>query len=654
MFLIEWGLQMNTQALQLTPFQPNRFRDALQRGTIVVDRKERLHHIESWVKRTVIKIIPWAFGYQGSSPTVIARAFAKQLDALEKIPVRVNGGAQKANYQSYVEMAETILQSMKEGSKKVKKVRRHLKRRLLSLKYRLEGHVTVIKDGKTNNLGLQKSKKASEHLNTLIEQAAAWKKKQNRFPVKELTAGDLKRLQKAAYYTALMKLLVKDTHLKYCTDFFKWVLRDRNSVKAFIQFPKIRKRVSACALSSRVNAAGKKMLRIQVIDGEKHVTLPLVLSSGMKRLSILDEKKVIQYTAEEQMTIEQVYADFAGKKEEILGKLEVAYESEEHHGIYLWDPQNCSSGGKRIDFYQPEWWKQVPSFNWVNLEDAKQLYGSHLDGKNWSVIAKAASDSPALRFEGTHGYMDVLIPMRGGYAVYPFGKYAAELPGGTGRWLRKSKVLAFLASIVELFEKLFFLAKTVRGAIRCVDESVYHAARQHGGVVIPLSAEMGKTLMDLLRREILSGFRKNGDLVFQFQGENCSAFIQRLLDELFAKHKMGPLPDFYRVSIFDTNHPVLRPHFFDHFRNSSKKTQSRWLGLLTRVLGGGKVRKTETHDGQEKKWRSMDTEVVKEGLISLPTYLINQIKEGKLKGRVTVPEALPFHTLLLPEIQEQA
>lgn len=645
---------MVTEALQLSLIQPNRFRDALQQQEIAADRKGGLHHIESRFKRWAIKISPRVFGYEGSGPVAIARAFAKQLDALEKIPVNVNGGAQQTNYQSYVETAETILQSMKGGSKKVKSARRHLKRRLLSLKYRLAGHVTIIKEGKTNTLGLQKGKTASEHFNKLLEQAAAWKKKQTKFPIKELTADDHNRLQKAAYYSELMQLLVKDKSIQFRTDFFKWVLRDRNSVKLFIQFPKIRERISACALSSRVNAAGKKMLRIQTIGGEKHVTLPFVLSSGMKRCSILDEKKMVQYSDKVQMTIRQVYADFAGKKQEVLGQLEVGYESEERHGIYLWNPQDYSSGGQKIDFYQPEWWKQVPSFNWVSLDKAKELYGAHLDGSNWSVIAKAASDSNALKFEGNHGYMDVLIPMRGGYAVYPFGKFAAKIPGGAGRWLRKSKVLAFLSSVVEMIEKIFFLAKTVRGAVRSVDENVYHAIRQHGGVVIPLSEEMGKTLMDLLKREILSGFRKDGDLVFQFQGENCSAFVQRLLDELFAKFKMGSLPNFYRVSVLDTEHPILRPHFFDRLRNSSKETQTWWLGMLTRFLGGGQVRKTETHDGQQRKRRSLDAQVVKEGLISMPAYLISQIREGKLKGRVTTPKEFPSHTILQPEIQAQA
>ncbi len=565
----------------------------------------------------------------------IGKIYCQVLDKLEKIPVAFNTGysqdvpPQKVDFQQYIQVAKVISKKLKESqSKEAKAARADLKRRIVALKYRLEED-----NGGCNKLKAYDvlTQKELGYQQEIIALATVWKSKQFVIDEKQLTNVDLKKLKSAAHYPEFAKLLVQNSRLQ--DEFFKWILRDPNSVKAFVEFPAIQEKIKNCHLSTRIKRMGKKALQVirQPVIGKhysvKQVTLPFVVGKGAEenviRVNILNGKNVVHFTDGVKISMKKIFQIFAHKRDkQEPGDLEAMEK-----GITLWNFKygrwtgHTKLVGKEqvkeyevADFSKANWWEQLPTFETITKEEAQKRYGSHMDGINWNVEAKASREKNNLDFEGNHGWMEVAIPRDDGhYVVYPFGRFPAYVP-------------------TSKFKRMGILANTVEAKIGYPDENVYYGHRQKRGVSFDFTPEQGQQLMGFIKEDMIKS--QNRNLYFQFQGDNCAKWAQTNLEKVLGKENV---PCLYRMKVLDAtpSNPLLRV-FYRIIRRSPKALQPTGLRIVNILFAPWRKFEVIDESGTRVSKSIMNNLFWKDLEIFHPAALPMRLDNGALRTRYSV------------------
>jgi hypothetical protein len=521
----------------------------------------------------------------------LAASLVREFDRLEKTPVSFGkNDEQTALFAEHLEAAKFVQKRMKDflGTHKVKKQFDALRQRMAAMRYRIEAE----------NGGQDRQEPKEAVTEELEELAKKWKLTYPLYQDKEICQSERDKLREAAAYPKFAKLLVFDSAMRNL--FFRWALRDNNSVDAFVQFPSTCNRLKSALITGRIGRFAEHFQLVQKVDNEKVFTLPFQVEeeSGelrTRQISILDESQTLTLRGKFQLTIQKAIRVFANKNLD-TGCLEFMGTN----GICNWHPHELGWWNQQESRYEvidleeenSEWWKQLPVFETLDSEQVKTRYGiEELQDGQWVAVAKSSRESLSLDIDRSHGYFEVLIPDATGsrYNVYPMGKFAKNFP-------------------TNLLAKCLFVTNTVESRIEYPDENPFYSHRQQASASFPLEEGQALELMETLRKDLLSA--RQGNVVFQFSWENCAWWPQERLEGLLGKSSEsdGKVPNLFVAKILDAR-PKLQPlkGIFGFCRNLPERIKNvaarafafllgSWRGIYV-IEGGRKIFKsTKTSD----------------------------------------------------------
>lgn len=527
------------------------------------------------------------------------------LDRVERIPVRFHGKTSASIPMNSNECHVKCLKAAQTAYSVLSKAKsspllNQLAQRIVALRYRME----------IENGGCDRESSDQTLNSQLCEKASQWKRKLVLATEQELIPQEIKQLEEAASYPEFARLLLASKEIQ--ESFFTWALRDGNGVSQFIEFPAMCAKIKSSFLAARIGRLDPQLLRLEKRSygdhQEKMVSLPFYINNKVEYVSILDQTKEVELTNRWRLKISEIFDIFAKKNREV-GDLEfftsTGITNWNCHQLGSWNPATHSY--ERTDLTQKEWWKKLPSLEIVSKEILEKRLKEDIKEGEWVLCAKATRTTPDLDLDTRHGYLEVAIPSdKGSYTLYPFGVFAGVFPN-------------------SLLELIGFLADTVPGKVAYPDENFFYSHRQQAFHPMKLTPEQGQHLMQVIQKELIKA--KYGHVIFQFGGENCAFWAQKVLHEAD-----GKMPNFYRLNFVDSKplNPVLKG-VFSCIRALPSRLQMYGIAAFDRAFGSHRGRRVVEKGRWEVK--SHHTSVPRnDQVIYQPGFLHQQIENGQLKG----------------------
>lgn len=559
------------------------FVKALKGGQPVAINSSGEWFIEGLVARA-LRMIPLV---EDRKNTQLAQALINSLDEIEKISIRFNS-SQKIPFASFIEAAELIASKLIHSHQVGTKFQ--LLRRIVALKYRLE----------SQNGGLDEQNAQENTLNQLMQVAKEWSLNEVAFCKMDFSSEELEMIALTARHVEFTDLILNDKALRQ--EFFACVLRDHNEVKPFIQFPATQQKIASSNLQGRIGRMGREQLKISLQECERFQEKILSLPFEGKDINILDDQRVITFRGNYKLTIAEVFEIFKNKNIRV-GELEFLQDGIVNWNVHKLGWWNADKNAHEIiDMAKPGWWKQLPLFEIITRQEAKNRYGRHMDGITWNAAASATRGTASLDVDQTHAFLEVAVPLNNGnYAIYDFGKFAIQFPS-------------------NLIESLAMACHTVEATIAFPDENVYYTHRQHASRSFALSPDLGMKLMDGIRYDIIKA--RAGNLIYQIESENCAKWLHESLENV-----VGEIPNLFKMHILDTESVGVLGFLFETIKRLPKDFHIPALNYIHLLFGASK--ETWIMENGEIVCRSLSTHrFFKTGEIYLPALLHKQLEAG--------------------------
>lgn len=311
--------------------------------------------------------------------------------------------------------------------------------------------------------------------------------------------------------------------------FFRTVFRNMpdwsvDSIDMFVQSPFIFGRLHRSIIDKRLSEFSVKGIAFTqegVEKGKPVKDVKLLVNGTMQ--SIADVSSMLKVSDKTSMTVRQLFAEF---EELEYGFIE--YEYLEDGGIRHFDARMPN-----IDPQDSDWWKKLPLVQRMTKQAIADRYGVAPKDGQALLILRASRQTPDLNVDGNHSWMDVTLPLSDGtYNVISVGKFAYRYPKGS-------------------LETLKFVFGSQPASITVVDPNRFARQRERvDAPVVPLDQEKFQKLMNLIRDDIVRA--NNKELVFQAQGDNCAAWIRKILFQVLPNFEVEP----FEVSMMKTEVPA--------------------------------------------------------------------------------------------------
>ncbi len=274
-------------------------------------------------------------------------------------------------------------------------------------------------------------------------------------------------------FPAFADLLLRDE--KLLDSFFKWAIRDNNTVAPMVMFISLSELLQRCSLSQRTGYNMGRDIQIHTdYDIEGHIvrTLAIPIEGRHYNIAAKDQKVLMKDGTER--TIKEIFEIFRNK---VHGPSDLEFFP--RIGITYWPSYEP---WKVMNFDDPEFWLGPPQLRIINIEEAQRIYGRTVggikmietvlprekiierdglywvehdlallnevkvleemggfvkvrmreriavDGKNFIHVVRATKQKD-MSFMRTHGFGDVLIPLKSGrYYLFSMGKYPKKYP----------------------------------------------------------------------------------------------------------------------------------------------------------------------------------------------------------------------------------
>lgn len=549
----------------------------------------------------------------------IAKNMVKELDRIEKIPVKFNGACdQHEMFKEHLEAAQYIKKQLKahKTSKKVRTQWNKLRQRMEALRYRIEA----------SNGGADRIVAAGENVEELVSLAVAWKEKYPLYQDTSISDSERQKLVEAASYPKFAKLLKIDAETR--NQFFRWVIRDNISVDTFVQFPSTCMRLKFALISGRVGRFAKHFRFVSKESGQKEFRLPFQIqeNAGLatREISILDESRRLNLRGNYELSIRDIINVFKNKNDD-PGKLEFlgtqGIGNWHSHELGHWNPEAGAIEKIDISVENSRWWELLPEYEHLSLAEAKARYGiDELQQRHWVAVAKSTRESLTLDIDRSHGYFEILVPDRvnGGYQLFPLGKFAKEFPK-------------------SIIEKFLFVTNTLESRIEFPDENPFYSHRQQASAPFVIEDHQGLELMEMIRKDLKAA--REGNVVFQFAWENCAWWPQQRLEELLgpedAAAEQGRVPNLFVDSAVKSK-PKAQPlkFIFAVCRRLPECIQNTVVRIVAFLLGSFRGKWVE-EEGQ-KVFKSMKTSQFEVNCeMYHPAMLHDRIQGNTVPGVVT-------------------
>ncbi|MDB6081862.1 MAG: hypothetical protein JWO53_1134 [Chlamydiia bacterium] len=470
----------------------------------------------------------------------------------------------------------------------------HLQKQLIALKYRAISQNHIHHPQASHG-----TEKNQEWLKTKI---LAWKKEQSPALAIELCEDELRKIEATCHYPETISLL-KKSYL-YRENYFRFVFRNtvnvvKDAVDIAIQFPSIQTKISESFLDKRIKRLQNNGLYFheraeKATLAKKDVTF---LING-KQESILTDSKKITFNNGVILTIKEIFKSFALKNKK-MGDLEYLAE-----GISLVYPQT-----PQVDLTKKEWWKDLPQFETLSKKDLEKRYKVSLKTTEGLITVKASKQhKETLHIQDNHSWFEIALPNNNGtFSILPFGKYAEVYPKG-------------------LLDSFRYIFQTKRAKLCFPDENEFYYHREHKIEPYVANALQLEQFMDLLRQDLLKA--REGNMIFQAQGNNCAAWVQETMDTIFPEEKAKPR--LFEVSILKTASPFPVSCITSNLRATAMllghKIANCWRIFICTLFGAWQGCTIKVN-GVPTTERLIYNPIWLKGNLSLPAQLFHRVKE---------------------------
>jgi hypothetical protein len=192
----------------------------------------RCRHDHTWyIERKGVSLLLNRLGLNSGRLLSVAYTLNNYFSTIERFPVKFNPtskepGENEINYADLSEVSKKLISDLnKILSPDSLRLVNQLKRKFIALQYRLE----------SVNGGADKTSIQKDLLSLLQKLAKEWKKGEKNLLEKYLLEKDLIALAETSRYPLFCETLFSNQDLQKA--YFEWILRDRNPVGPFIEFP---------------------------------------------------------------------------------------------------------------------------------------------------------------------------------------------------------------------------------------------------------------------------------------------------------------------------------------------------------------------------------------------------------------------------------
>jgi hypothetical protein len=379
--------------------------------------------------------------------------------------------------------------------------------------------------------------------------------------------------------------------------FLRAVFGNRSNVDVFIQTPNVQEGLEKALLHKRLQRTDNDGLRLGQLANstEKPIKIVTLFINGTHQ-SITNLSDTCQIDTA--VTVSEIIGECKNQNKSFIS-LE-----------YLWDRGLARFDGRLFDFdiQQNEWWKKLPViFQPLTIEQIQLMYGVTIkslgtDDAYGLFIARSSRTTPDNSPKGAHSWCNIIYPSDkpGQFTLIAPGKYATWFP----------------ITVVEYFLHTF---GSFKANITLCDLNEFISSREQISVSVgSMTKQQFLTGMDFLKTKLQES--REGNLVFQSQGDDCAHFIQEFADVVFSPNKIN----LYKMRFEDLTVPAplslitkVKPYF------PSEKSWQQFRRGFCYLCGA--ARSLQLSNG--KVVRLSDFENYRSGHIDFPGGLWNHREE---------------------------
>ncbi len=431
-----------------------------------------------------------------------------------------------------------------------------------------------------------------------------WKERSHK--TKKLESNEKEIIHRLCSYPHFVEILKKDKTIK--NEFFTFVFKRMyricpHACDIFIQFPKLHRRLSRSCIDNRLLRLPTQ--KLELVEQTKEQDDKTILSKSCqmmfhgKVVSIHKPRKRIWFSDDESRTVGEI---FKGLKNENLSIPEVDLH---HTGFEL-----CLQSKPSFNCTSDRWWENIKELETTTRSEFQEKFSDYQFEKNFSYLVINTSfphqtdqqDDERHQVQWTHAYLQVYIPISEDvFKVLSIGLY--------GEFFPKNLILSAL-----------YTYRTIKGVLTIPDPCEYRVDRSCMSFPIPCSESKFEKLMNVLGTYLQKV--KDGALIYQPQGYNCSSFLQDVLEETFSEIQ---LPKIFEASLDElsvgfpanllTSDLMSLPIDFQ-----IKNTMRVAIGVLFGAWIGIEV----TENGEPQDKRLIHDEKWQKAIISVPSALLKK------------------------------
>jgi len=413
---------------------------------------------------------------------------------------------------------------------------------------------------------------------------------------KELTAREKEKIAQTCFFPKFVKLLKEDPQIR--EEYYKFVFRNtadggKDAADIAVQLPVHQKKLMKSILDKREGRL-HDLFKIEEAPfhqhGEHRSGLRKFVSLKIEgqHCDIFDEEKKVVFDEatpyKVTRSVKEVFRSFYKKNEE-MGEYE-AIQSKgivRLHGVInpeFGEPQedlsifysvarsiyNFFFATQRplppaIDLHRVDWMKQMKPLETLSHGEVVARYAAQPEHALIAVRAtrgQPPSEADTVMIDDSHSFLELVVPNeQGKYDVFPLGKYAFPYPRGA-------------------LDTLFYIFNTQRGTVR-MDENSFYNHRHHAAYSLQASAEHVKRFWEKLRRDLNK--ERNNEVIFQAQGDNCSAWVEETLQFVFQN---SDRPRFFDVHYTEASGPTPVSYIMEVIKFAANAI-SATAGNITRI-----------------------------------------------------------------------
>jgi hypothetical protein len=540
------------------------------------------------------------FSFKETKILAIIDALTNQFDHIERYSVAFTVEKkllkkQTTPYKEFIEAADALIlfARKQKKTKEIEKAILNLEVRKWALFYRLNGLDCTLCD---NEIFMQLQNKAH-----VFKSKIPLKKEE------KLSKFEEKSLKILSKHVKLAELSLNNPDI--LEKILEWIIEYQNPIDPYLLFPATVNKIISCGLGARIGRfGGEKLLRVDFERAGNHLQKVLTLPFEGRPINILDDRLAMDFKGGVRICQKEIFHIFS-QKTHLCGDFELMAEGIVNWNSFKWGYWIAEAKTyKLVDLNHVSWWQFLEPFEKLSIQEAKKRYGGHLDGTIWNLAATATRSSLSLDLLENHVYLEVAIPNNDGkYVIFPFGKYATEIPPS-----------------FSIQDSLHLFTKMLPATICFPDDNVFALKRQFARYSVGLNKKQVTDLLNYIVQDQKQG--RDDNLVYQIESENCAKCVYESLKKLLKKEE---LPEIFKIKFLDTAPQGAVLVFFNSIRSLPKKWQWPVMQFLHCVIGANR-KKMVSELGVIVEKTLLKTEFWKTGEIFLPAMLHYKLEAGLL------------------------